>query len=57
MESPTEKKYDQNEELEGTPRLVGEDADNVDASGVDDDSTGMGDDDFLGRSNNRNSDK
>lgn len=32
-------------------RLVSEETDNVDASGVDDHSTGMGEDDFLGKTN------
>lgn len=32
-------------------RLVSEKTDNVDASGVDDHSTGMGEDDFLGKTN------
>ncbi|MCK8494225.1 MULTISPECIES: hypothetical protein [Spirosoma] len=31
--------------------LVGEEHDDVDASGVDDHSTGMGEDDYLGKTN------
>lgn len=49
MESPTEEKYHQNREQEGTPHLVSEETENVDASGADDNSTGMGNDDYLGR--------
>ncbi|GAB3882543.1 hypothetical protein [Spirosoma agri] len=33
------------------PFLVSENDDDVDASGVDDKSTGMGDDDYLGKTN------
>ncbi len=51
MESPTEEKYHQNREQEGEPRLVSVETENVDASGVDDNSTGMHDDDYLGKSN------
>ncbi len=54
MESPTEEKYHQNKELEGTPRLVSEETEDVDASGVDDKSTGMGEGDYLGKSNKEN---
>ena len=50
-ETPTQKNYQQNEEIEGTPRLVSVETEDVDASGVDDDSTGMEGDDFLGRTN------
>lgn len=49
MESPTEEKYHQNKEVEGTPRLVSEETEDVDASGAEDNSTGMGNDDYLGR--------
>ncbi len=54
METPTEKNYQQSEEIEGTPRLVSEETENVDASGADDESTGMEGDDFLGRTNREN---
>ena len=54
MESPTEKRYDQNEEIEGTPRLVSEETEDVKPTGVDDDSTGMEGDDYLGRTNKEN---
>ena len=50
-ETPTEKNYQQNEEIEGKPKLVSEDTEDIDASGVDDESTGMEGDDFLGRTN------
>ncbi len=58
MESPTEEKYHQNREEEGTPRLVSEKTEDVDASGVDDKSTGMGegDSDYLGKTNKENRD-
>ncbi|WP_019990186.1 hypothetical protein [Rudanella lutea] len=53
---PTEEMYDRNEETEGKPRLVSinEDDVSVDASDVNDHSTGMGEDDFLGKSNKEN---
>lgn len=51
MESPTEEKYHKNQESEGTPRLVSEETEDVDASGVEDESTGMGEDDYLGKTN------
>ncbi|KAB7731378.1 hypothetical protein F5984_11335 [Rudanella paleaurantiibacter] len=53
---PTEEMYDRNKETEGEPRLVSVDEDDVsvDASDVDDHSTGMGEDDFLGKSNKEN---
>lgn len=54
METPTEKNYQQSEEIEGTPRLVSEETENVDASGADDESDGMEGDDFLGRTNKEN---
>lgn len=37
-------------------RLVSEKTDDVDASGVDDQSTGMGEDDFLGKTNLKDED-
>ncbi|MFD2933646.1 hypothetical protein [Spirosoma flavum] len=33
--------------------LISEETENVDASGVDDTSTGMGDDDYLGKTNRK----
>ncbi len=51
MESPTEEKYHQNQEQEGKPTLISIETEDVDASGVDDNSTGMGNDDYLGRTN------
>jgi len=51
METPTQKNYHQNLEIEGKPTLVSEETENVDASGADDESTGMEGDDFLGRTN------
>ncbi len=57
METPTQKNYHQNEEMEGTPRLVSEETEDVDASGANDESTGMEGDDFLGRTNKENSDE
>lgn len=55
-QTPTEKNYHQSEEIEGKPTLVSIDTEDVDASGVDDDSTGMEGDDFLGRTNKENAD-
>ena len=36
--------------------LVGEETENVKPTGVDDNSTGMGDDDYLGKTNRENRD-
>ena len=50
-QTPTQKNYHQNLEIEGKPTLVSVETEDVDASGVDDESTGMEGDDFLGRTN------
>ena len=50
-QTPTQNNYHQNLEIEGKPTLVSEETENVDASGADDESTGMEGDDFLGRTN------
>ncbi|MCY7356486.1 MAG: hypothetical protein LH609_03285 [Rudanella sp.] len=51
--SPTEERYHQNQETEGRPTLVSIDEDDVtvNPSEIDDDSTGMGKEDYLGKSN------
>lgn len=51
MESNKERQQQTQEEAEGKAVLVNIETENVDASGVDDDSTGLGDDDYLGRTN------
>ena len=51
MESSEGRNQQTQEEAEGKGVLVHEETENVDASGVDDHSTGMGDDDYLGRTN------
>lgn len=58
MESNAGQQYHGEEEAKpGNGFLVGERTEDVDASGVDDESTGMTDDDFLGTSNNENRDE
>jgi len=57
MESPTQKNYHQNEEIEGTPHLVSEETEDVDASDANDESTGMDGDDFLGRTHKKDSEE
>lgn len=49
---PTEERYGKNEEIEGRPTLVIVDEDDVTvkSSEINDDSTGMGKDDYLGKS-------
>lgn len=57
MESNAGKQYHGEEESKpGNGFLVSENTEDVDASGVDDESTGMTDDDFLGTSNKENRD-
>ena len=51
MESSEGRQQQTQEEAEGKAVLVNIETENVDASGVDDDSTGMGNDDYLGRTN------
>ncbi|GAB3641011.1 hypothetical protein [Spirosoma arcticum] len=51
MESNEGRQTQTQEEAEGKAVLVNIETENVDASGVDDDSTGMGNDDYLGRTN------
>ena len=51
MESNEGRNQQTQEEAEGKGVLVHEETENVDASGVDDHSTGMSDDDYLGRTN------
>jgi hypothetical protein len=51
MESGGSSQQQREEQDEGIGKLVNIETENVDASGVDDDSTGMGNDDYLGRSN------
>ena len=51
MESNEGRQIQTQEEAEGKGILVNIETENVDASGVDDDSTGMGNDDYLGRTN------
>lgn len=51
MESNEGRQQQTEEEAAGKAVLVSVETENVDASGVDDDSTGMGDDDYLGRTN------
>jgi hypothetical protein len=50
--SPTNERYNDNEEIEGRPKLVNikEDDVKVDPSEINDDSTGMHKDDYLGKS-------
>lgn len=54
-ETPSDLKYRQNEDQEGRPTLVSinEDDVTVKPSEINDDSTGMGEDDYLGRSKDR----
>ena len=54
--SPTEERYHQNQELEGRPTLVSVDEDDitVDSSEMNDKSTGMEGDDYLGRTYKEN---
>lgn len=54
MESNEGRQRQTQEEAEGKGVLVREVTENVDASGVDDDSTGLGNDDYLGRTNKEN---
>lgn len=49
MESSEGRQQQTQEEAEGKGILVHVETENVDASGVDDDSTGLGNDDYLGR--------
>ena len=49
MESNEGRQQQTEEEAAGKAVLVSVETENVDASGVDDDSTGMGNDDYLGR--------
>ncbi|WP_169921799.1 hypothetical protein [Spirosoma rigui] len=51
MESNEGRQQQTEEEAQGKGVLLDIKTDDVDASGVDDDSTGLGDDDYLGRSN------
>jgi hypothetical protein len=53
---PTEERYHSNQETEGRPTLVSVDEDDVtvNPSEIDDNSTGMGKDDYLGKSNKEN---
>ncbi len=51
MESNEGRQQQTEEEAAGKGVLVSIETENVDASGVDDDSTGMGNDDYLGRTN------
>ncbi len=51
MESNEGRQQQTQEEAEGKAVLVNIETENVDASGVEDDSTGMGNDDYLGRTN------
>lgn len=53
MESSEGRQQQTQEEAEGKGVLVSIETENVDASGVDDDSTGLGNDDYLGRTNNK----
>lgn len=54
MESNEGRQQQTQEEAEGEVVLVNIETENVDASGVDDDSTGLGNDDYLGRTNKEN---
>ena len=51
--SPTDERYHKNQETEGRPTLVSVDKDDVtvNPSEINDNSTGMGTDDFLGKTN------
>ncbi|MDB5241490.1 MAG: hypothetical protein JWP57_2115 [Spirosoma sp.] len=51
METGGESQQQREEQGEGIGKLVHIETENVDASGVEDDSTGMGQDDYLGRTN------
>ena len=51
MESNEGRQQQTEEEAAGKGVLVNIETEDVDASGVDDDSTGMGNDDYLGRTN------
>ncbi|HLL97135.1 MAG TPA: hypothetical protein VK404_19335 [Spirosoma sp.] len=51
MESGGGNQHQKEEQGEGIGKLISIETENVDASGVDDNSTGMGNDDYLGRSN------
>jgi hypothetical protein len=51
MESGGKSQQQREEQGEGIGKLVSIETENVDASGVDDNSTGMGNEDYLGRSN------
>ena len=51
MESNEGHQQQTQEEAERKAVLVNIETENVDASGVDDNSTGMGNDDYLGRTN------
>jgi hypothetical protein len=51
MESGGKSQQQREEQGEGIGKLVSIETENVDASGVNDESTGMGNDDYLGRSN------
>jgi hypothetical protein len=51
MESNEGRHHQTEEEAQGKGVLLDIKTEDVDASGVDDDSTGLGDDDYLGRSN------
>ncbi|QJW87864.1 hypothetical protein HNV11_09820 [Spirosoma taeanense] len=57
MESDAGQEYHgkQEAETEGLGYLVKEKTEDVDASGVDDESDGMGNDDYLGRTHKENS--
>lgn len=52
-----EENQQKTEEVKGNGVLVSIETENVDASGADDDSTGLGDDDFLGRTNKEGEEK
>ena len=51
MESGGGNQHQKEEQGERIGKLISIETENVDASGVDDNSTGMGNDDYLGRSN------
>ena len=51
MESNEGRQQQTEEEAQGKGVLLNIETEDVDASGVDDDSTGLGDDDYLGRTN------
>lgn len=56
MESNEGRQQQTQEEAEGKAVLVNIETENVDASGVDDDSTGLDNDDYLGRTKKENED-